>query len=131
MILRRCIMVGCLGAGLVLLSGRPASLQDAIKQVPQFHLAMSGESIAGIPVEQAAKIYEQYSAQLRQLPGVVSVGLLAEGLVVETVKPSALPATVEGLPVIPIAPIDPATIPRHPSMTACQIGRSGASLAVT
>jgi hypothetical protein len=100
-------MAAILITGVCLLSDGKGSSQDAIKQVPQFHLAMSGEFIAGIPVEEAAKINEQYSEQLRQLPGVVSVGLFAEGLVVETVNPSALPVAVEGLPVIPIPPIDP------------------------
>lgn len=77
----------------------------------QFHLAKTGVPIAGIPEEEALKIYERQAETLRQLPGAVSVSFMAEGLVVETANPSALPAVVEGLPVFAIPPVDPRAAP--------------------
>ena len=73
----------------------------------RFHLAKPGVPIAGIPQEEAVKIYERQAEKLRQLPGAVSVSFMAEGLMVETANPAALPAAVEGLPVFAIPPVDP------------------------
>lgn len=70
-------------------------------------LAEVGKPIAGLPFEKAYSISEQHAPELRNLPGVVSVSFTADGLVVETIDPSKLPTSIEGLPVIPIPPIDP------------------------
>lgn len=63
--------------------------------------------IAEIPYAQAEAIRERHSMELMQLPGVRSVGVGAEGIVVGTNHPEALPASIEGLPVIaePVRPL--------------------------
>jgi hypothetical protein len=55
--------------------------------------------IAGIPFEEAEKIYHRHSEELMQIPGTISVGLGAEGIVVRTDHPELVPSEVEGLPV--------------------------------
>ncbi len=92
-------------------------LLRAFAQAPQnprdaarFHLATPGKPIAGIPHDEAIKIYGRHAEELRQLPGAVSVSFTAEGLVVETAEPATLPASVEGLPVFAIPPVDPDAI---------------------
>jgi hypothetical protein len=81
--------------------------QERVNQPSKFHLAEQGEPIAGIPQDEALKIFDRHVHELYALPGTVSVSFMAEGLVVETMKPEALPAAVEGLPVFAIPPIDP------------------------
>jgi hypothetical protein len=73
----------------------------------RFHLAKPEVPIAGIPQDEALKIYERQAEKLRQLPGAVSVSFMAEGLMVGTANPAALPAAVEGLPVFAVPPVDP------------------------
>ncbi|MGE0825056.1 MAG: hypothetical protein AB7P18_23440, partial [Candidatus Binatia bacterium] len=73
----------------------------------QFHLAIPGQPIAGISVEDALAIYHRNVGELSKLPGVVSVSFTGEGLVVETANPAVLPPSVEGIPVIPILPVNP------------------------
>ncbi|MGH7964826.1 MAG: hypothetical protein ACRERD_23930 [Candidatus Binatia bacterium] len=55
--------------------------------------------IAGISYEEALKIVDRHQEELMRLPGVQSVGLGAEGIVVGTDNPSVVPSEVEGLPV--------------------------------
>ena len=55
--------------------------------------------IAGIPYEEAKAIHNRHKKELIQLPGATSVGLTAEGIVVETDQPGLVPSTLEGLPV--------------------------------
>jgi hypothetical protein len=97
--LRQIALAAVLITGVCLFSSELVISQDVAIQPER--------SIAGIPLEEAIKIHERYAGMLRELPGVVSVALSKDGLVVETVNPSALPSTVEALPVIPIPPIDP------------------------
>ena len=73
----------------------------------KFRLAVPGQPIAGIPFEEALEIYKRHEEELRTLPGAVSVSFTADGLLVETANPSAVPDAVEGLPVIPALPVDP------------------------
>jgi hypothetical protein len=96
----------CFMSGVLLLRAFAQPLQKS-GEVKKHQLAAVGQPVAGIPFERAVKIADQHTAEIRALPGVVSVSFSANGLVVETVKPEILPATVEGLPVIPIPPIDP------------------------
>lgn len=81
--------------------------QEKYSDPSQFHLSEPGVPIAGIPVEEALKIYERHAEKLRQLPGAVSVSFMAEGLMVATANPAALPPAVEGLPVFAVPPVDP------------------------
>ena len=53
--------------------------------------------IAGIPYEEAKAIFQRQT--FMDLPGVRSVGLKAEGIIVETNQPDLIPSTFEGLPV--------------------------------
>ena len=95
----------CLMGGILLLRAFAQSPQKP-GETPKYQLATVGQPIAGIPFDQAMKIADEHTAEIRALPGVVSVSFSADGLVVETVKPEILPTNVEGLPVIPIPPID-------------------------
>lgn len=81
-----------------------------IKQLQKFHLATPGRPIAGIPQDEALKIFDRHIHELRKLPGVVSVGFTAEGLLVETANPEVLPKNVEGLPVFAMSPVDPDSV---------------------
>jgi hypothetical protein len=81
--------------------------QGKYSDPPPLPLAKPGEPIAGIPQDEALKIYQQHAEKLRQLPGVVSVGFTANGIMVETANPTVLPAAVEGLPVFAVPPVDP------------------------
>jgi len=76
-------------------------------ELANFHLATPGQPIAGIPHDEALKIAERHAQELHQLPGTISISFTAEGLVVRTANPEVLPASVEGLPIFAIAPIDP------------------------
>jgi hypothetical protein len=55
--------------------------------------------IAGIPYAQAEAIRERHAMELMRLPGVTGVGVGAEGVIVMTDHPEALPTSIEGLPV--------------------------------
>ena len=77
------------------------------EQSQKFHLATFGQPIAGIPFDEAQKIFDRHVQELHNLPGTISVNFTAEGLVVETANPEALPPAVEGLPVFAIPPVDP------------------------
>lgn len=55
--------------------------------------------IAGVSYETALKIMNQHRAELEAIPGVRSVGMGENGIVVETNNPGALPAVIEGIPV--------------------------------
>ena len=57
--------------------------------------------IAGIPRVDAAKAVERNREKLMKLPGVQSLQLTDEGLVIYTTDPTGLPSSVEGVPVIP------------------------------
>ena len=72
-----------------------------------FHRAQGQHPIGGIAQEQALEIAARHTERLRQLPGAASVSFLAEGLVVATSNPAAVPAAVEGLPVFAVPTVDP------------------------
>lgn len=55
--------------------------------------------IAGIPFEEALKIYEHHKDWLFALPGVTSVGLAGDGIEVTTDQPALVPGDVDGLPI--------------------------------
>jgi hypothetical protein len=77
------------------------------EQTQRFRLATPGVPIAGIPLDEALKIAERHAQELQQLPGTISISFTAEGLVVRTTNPEALPASVEGLPIFALPPVDP------------------------
>jgi hypothetical protein len=60
--------------------------------------------IAGIPFEEADKIYQRNKDKLGDLPGVTGIGLRREGIEVETDQPGLVPTNVEGLPVKTVPP---------------------------
>lgn len=106
--IRLIVMVLCVWSGLSLLPSLAEGPQE--KGYPPYtpRLAVPGEPIAGIPQEEALKIFGRYEKELRELPGSISVSFYADGIVVETANPKELPTAVEGLPVIPVPPVDPA-----------------------
>lgn len=108
-VLRVFVGVACAWAAITLLQISSAEPQKQGERVPRspFDLAVPGEPIAGIPQDKALEIYHRHAEALRTLPGAVSVSFTAQGLVVETINPAALPPAVEGLPVIPVPPSDP------------------------
>jgi hypothetical protein len=55
--------------------------------------------IAGIPYEEAEKIFKQHEEELCHLPGVKSCALSRGGIILETDNPAVVPASIEGLPV--------------------------------
>jgi hypothetical protein len=99
------IIIACIGASILLLQSWAQGPQEK-KGYPPYtpRLAVPGQPIAGIPFDEALKIYERHEEELRHLPGSISVSFYADGLVVETTNPKALPAVIEGLPVIPVPP---------------------------
>jgi hypothetical protein len=56
--------------------------------------------IAGIPYDQAEAVLARHHEELSQLPGVDSVSLGEEGIVVRTKHPEAVPAIIEGVRVL-------------------------------
>jgi hypothetical protein len=56
--------------------------------------------IVGVPYDQAEAVLARHQAELSQLPGMDRVWLGEEGIVVRTKHPEAVPATIEGVPVI-------------------------------
>lgn len=103
----RTVMIGvCLWGGLTLQSGAQGP-QERTEPPQKLRHATPGQSIAGIPFDEALQIYYRHEEELRTLTGAVSVGFTADGLVVETSNPDVLPTSVEGLPVIPVPPVDP------------------------
>ena len=60
--------------------------------------------IAGIPYEEALAILERHREEIMRLPGVQSVGMGHEGIVVEIDNPAVLPPEIEGLPIKPTPP---------------------------
>jgi len=107
--IRGLVAVVCVWAAITLLYAPVAEPQKQTKRVPNspIDLAVPGEPIAGIPSDEAVEIYKRHAEALGKIPGAISVSLVAGGLMVTTVKPELLPATVEGLPVIPVPPVDP------------------------
>jgi hypothetical protein len=93
-------------AGVCLFSSKLVISQNT-KQGAEHPLAKVGQPIAGIPYEEALAIFDRHIHELQNLPGVASVSFTADGLVVTVRDPSVLPATVEGLPVIGVPPVDP------------------------
>lgn len=63
--------------------------------------------IAGIPYEECLAILERHREELQQIPGVKSVGMGAEGIVVETDNAALLPPKVEDLPIKAVPPTGP------------------------
>jgi len=60
--------------------------------------------IAGVPVEEAEKIFERNSARIRQIPGVTGLSLGGNGIEIETDQPALVPNSIEGLPVKVVPP---------------------------
>jgi len=56
--------------------------------------------IAGVPYDQAQAVLVRHQAELSRLPGVDRLSLGEEGIVVTTKHLEAVPATIEGVPVI-------------------------------
>lgn len=85
--------------------------------------------IAGVSYEKALEIVEKWGRELSRIPGVTSVGLGEEGIMIETDQPGLLPAEVEGLTVKAIPSPGPARALRHTStarqrpLTGAVIGR--------
>lgn len=104
---RAFVGVLCVWAGITLLQAPTVESQKPGEPSSGLHLARPGQPIAGIPFKEAFEIYKRRGGELQQLPGVVSVSLYAEGIVVETVNPAVLPPVLEGLPIIPLFPADP------------------------
>ena len=57
--------------------------------------------IAGIPRVDAANAVERNRNKLMKLPGVQSLWLSDEGVIIDAKDPTVLPSDVEGVPVIP------------------------------
>jgi hypothetical protein len=57
-----------------------------------------------VSIKEAFEILTRHQGELRNSPGVTSVGMGQDGIVVETTNPEALPKEVEGLPVLPTPP---------------------------
>lgn len=55
--------------------------------------------VAGIPYETVKEITARHTAELLKLPGVTTIMLGADGIIVETDNPSIVPQSVEGVPV--------------------------------
>jgi hypothetical protein len=70
--------------------------------------------VAGIPYQEAEAIVNRNTEWVMKLPGVVSFGLTAEGLRVETNHPELIPSYIEGLPVI-ILPVTRLYVPSNHS----------------
>ena len=69
---------------------------------------MMAPPIAGIPYEEVLAIFERHREKLLPQPGFgEGVSLGAEGIIVRTRKPSAIPTEVEGLPVEVRPPMRP------------------------
>jgi len=105
------VLLACLWAWLTLLPTWAQGPQEKVYPPYIPRLAVPGQPIAGIPFEEALKIYERHEEELRKLPGSISVSFYADGIVVETANPEVVPAAVEGLPVIPVPPVDPRAAP--------------------
>jgi hypothetical protein len=58
----------------------------------------------GIPLTEAFEILKRHHDALMQLPGVTSVGMGADGIILETTNPAVLPTEVEGILIKPVPP---------------------------
>jgi len=58
----------------------------------------------GIPLTEAFEVLKRHQDTLMQLPGVTSVGMGIDGIIVETDNPAVLPVEVEGVPIKPVPP---------------------------
>lgn len=105
--IRILVAVVCVWVAITLLQLPTVGSQEKVYPPYVPRLAAGDQPIAGIARDEALKIAERHVEELRKLPGAVAVSFSADGLVVETAKPEMLPAMVEGLPVIPIPPVDP------------------------
>jgi hypothetical protein len=66
---------------------------------PEASVAPQLPFIAGRPYEEALEIFKQHRGELLKLPGVSAVTLDAEGILIITDNPAALPQQVKGIPV--------------------------------
>ena len=66
---------------------------------PQTIPAPMAPPIAGIPHKDAEAIFNRHLDELRNIPGVTSGGLGADGIIIYTDKPELVPPELEGLPV--------------------------------
>jgi hypothetical protein len=67
-------------------------------QIPEKEL--TALPIGGVPYVKAEEIWDRYDEEIFKLPGVVSCGLAADGVHVETTRPELVPSNLEGLPVL-------------------------------
>ena len=77
--------------------------------------------IAGMPYTRAEAIFHRQD--FIQLPGVQSVGLGADGIIVQTTEPTLIPSTFEGLPVRtekPLGVLRPTNHTKDPTTTVRQ-----------
>ncbi len=86
--------------------------------------------VAGVPYTRAEAIFQRQD--FMQLPGVQSVGLGVDGLVVQTSEPALIPSTFEGLPVRTEKPegvpqLDNHTLTKAPSVLTGGVAISPAS----
>lgn len=75
--------------------------------------------IDGIPYAEVEQIHHRHAEALRAIDGVQSVGLGANGIVVQTSCPALVPEEVEGVPIVTAPPIRmiayrPTWLPRRP-----------------
>jgi len=80
------------GAGKVVRAKLPSSLAT--------EASLTLFPLAGIPFEKAREIHLRHVDELSDLPGVIGVGLGAEGIHVTTHNPEVVPKEVEGVPII-------------------------------
>lgn len=66
---------------------------------------LAAPPIAGILYQTALDIIQRHYSELGAIPGVESVGLGVEGIVVYTDSPQLVPKTIEGLPIIVRPPL--------------------------
>jgi hypothetical protein len=81
--------------------------------------------IAGIPYEEALKILDRHRDELMRLPGVDSVGMGADGIVVSTTNPAVVPSEIEGVPVRVEPSQGPAVGANHTQNTAVPLLHGG------
>ena len=82
--------------------------------------------IAGVPYTRAEELFKRQD--FGQLPGVQSVGLEADGLVVRTTEPALIPSTFEGLPVRTEAPVGVPRPSNHTGLTVPSPLKGGAMI---
>jgi hypothetical protein len=87
--------------------------------------------VAGIPYDEASRIVARHQEELMRLPGVQGISLGPEGILIHTEVPTALPATIEGLPVKALPPLSasqPPSLDQAPEENSAPETQQGSSL---